>query len=250
MLTPARSCLLSLLACAVSATVAAAQTAPACPASGVVLVANGAGDLRHLTKGMTRAVSEARAPLAVETVLWSHGSGRYFVDLTDPCRHREAGLLLAGHVANYRRYYPHLRISLVGHSAGCAIILAAAEALPPGTVDRIVLLQPAVSPCYDLRPALACAREGVDVFISDRDWLVLGLGTAVLGTTDGKRGPAAGKVGFQAVVCNAHDAALYARLRQHHWHPSARAAGHNGGHGDSQSVLFIRSSVLPLVLPQ
>src|SRR5205823_309833 len=113
---------------------------------------------------------------------------------------------------------------------GCAVVLAAAECLPADSLDRIVLLAPAVSPCYDLRRALAGARRGADAFVSERDWLWLGVGTSVAGTPDGGRGPAAGRRGFQPPALAAGEEGLAWRLRQHAWHPCVEWTGNHGGH--------------------
>src|SRR5205807_1552488 len=83
------------------------------------------------------------------------------------------------------------------HSAGSAVCLAAAEALPPDSIERIILLSPSIASDYDLRPSLRSAREGIDVFCSRLDIWQLGLGVALVGTADGCRGcDAAGRVGF------------------------------------------------------
>jgi pimeloyl-ACP methyl ester carboxylesterase len=217
-------------------------------AQGVVIVCDGSGDFRTLSTGMAQAVVEAGAPLYVETFVWSHGYGRYVRDHTDHCNHLAQGYALAQRVLAWRRAYPCLKIYLAGHSAGNAVVLAAAERLPPDTVDRIVLLAPSVSPTYDLRPALASARGGIDAFVSDRDRFVLDFCMRVVGTADGRRGPAAGRVGFRPVVATPADAALYTRLRQHTWHPVMSWTGHAGGHYGNNRAGFVGAYVVPLFL--
>src|SRR5262249_54829266 len=159
-----------------------------------------------------------------------HGLGRYVIDHVDHCNHLEMGRGLAERVLAYRRHYPCLRIYLIGHSAGCAVVLAAADRLPPDSVDRIVLLAPSVSPAYHLRPAVAASREGLDACVSDRDRVILGLAMRIVGTADGRAGPAAGRVGFRPRPATPCDAALFGRLRQHTWHPAVSWTGHYGGH--------------------
>jgi pimeloyl-ACP methyl ester carboxylesterase len=215
-------------------------------AQGVVIVCDGSGDFRTLSTGLARAVVAARMPLYVETFVWSHGYGRYVIDHTDHRNHLAMGRLLAERVLAWRRCYPGLRIYLAGHSAGNAVVLAAAERLPPDTVDRIILLAPSVSPGYDLRPALTSAREGIDAFVSCNDRIVLDVAMRVVGTADRRWGPAAGRVGFRPVVCNACDAALYTRLRQHSWDPAVSWTGHEGGHYGSNRCRFLSAYVLPL----
>jgi hypothetical protein len=125
----------------------------------------------------------------------------------------------------------------------------AAESLPPGGVERVVLLAPSVSTDYDLRPALARSRQGIDVFYSRRDWLVLGLGMTFSGTTDRRLGAAAGRVGFRPVITDPGDRALYARLRQHEWEPDVAWTGHTGGHYGADEPGHVRARIVPLLVP-
>jgi len=92
--------------------------------------------------------------LLIETVLWSHGYGRYVTDHLDHANHLVQGARLAAEVIAYRQAYPGRKVHLVGHSAGCAVVLSAAERLPTGAVDDVILLAPSVWVSYDLRPAL------------------------------------------------------------------------------------------------
>jgi pimeloyl-ACP methyl ester carboxylesterase len=163
------------------------------------------------------------------------------------CHIVREGQRLARQVRNLRERRPDLPIYLVGHSAGCAIVLAAGDGLSPDSVERIILLAPSVSTRYDLRPALSCSRQGIDAFTSRSDWWVLGFGMWISGTTDRRWAPAAGRVGFQQVGTDPRDEALYARLHQHPWDPSWASTGHNGGHYGSFEDAFLRVYVLPLL---
>jgi pimeloyl-ACP methyl ester carboxylesterase len=223
-----------------------AASLPAGSPVGVVFIANGAGDVRALTHNLTQVVAEACLPLQVETVPWSRGHGRYIADQVDHGNHLAQGGRLAVQVAAYRQTYPARRIYLIGHSAGCAVLLAAAESLPPGSVDRIILLSPSVCQSYDLRPALSTARCGIDVFYSSQDRLMLGLGVKILGTAERDCRTAAGKEGFTPVIACPRDGALYSKLRQHPWESSVEWSGHGGGHFGSTQAGFLRAFVLPL----
>jgi pimeloyl-ACP methyl ester carboxylesterase len=213
----------------------------------VVFVANGSGDFRTASTNLCQAVAEAAAPLQVETFVWSRGYGRYVLDHTDHANHLAQGRRLAAQVAAYRQACPGRRLYLVGHSAGCAVVLAAAEALPPGGVDRIVLLAPSVCTAYDLRPALRTARCGIDVFHSSEDRLVLGLGMRIVGTAEHGCRTAAGQYGFTPVLAGPADAALYGNLRQHAWDPAVQWSGNDGGHYGSNRAGFLKAYVLPLL---
>jgi pimeloyl-ACP methyl ester carboxylesterase len=214
----------------------------------VAFVANGSGDFRTVSAGLAQAVAEAAAPLEVETFVWSHGWGRYATDHVCHANHLAQGLRLAAEVAAYRRAHPERRVSLVGHSAGCAVVLAAAELLPPDGVDRLVLLAPSVCVTYDLRPALRAARGGIDSFHSGEDRLILGLAVDIVGTAEGGCREAAGRCGFTPVIACPADAALYGKLRQHPWAPVVAWSGHAGGHYGSNQPGFLRAYVLPLLV--
>jgi pimeloyl-ACP methyl ester carboxylesterase len=248
---PATPGLFLLAACATGCAttrVALQPPAPCCGAAAVVFCADGAGNSAGLSSALRQAVAAEQVPLCVETVAWSYGPGRYLADQLDYAHAREAGCQLAARVTAYRQSYPDSRVYLVGHSAGSAVVLAAAENLPPASLERIVLLAPAVSGAYDLRPALCAARLGIDNFCSERDWAVLGLGVGLVGTTDRRWTSAAGRVGFRPVVGSPDDVALYAKLREHPWDACVTWTGNTGGHfGTYQEPRYLHAYVLPLL---
>jgi pimeloyl-ACP methyl ester carboxylesterase len=219
---------------------------PSGPVTGVVFCADGAGGFGYTTETLTQTVAQERLGLRVVYVPWSHGTGRMFADNGDWCNVRTQARQLASEVRSLRERDPALPIYLVGHSAGCAVLLEATTELPPASVERIVLLAPSVSPDYDLRPALAASRCGIDAFLSSADWVTLGLGMRLFGTTDRRWTAAAGKVGFRRPA-DPSAACLYARLREHFWEPSDACTGHRGGHYGSYEPAFLRSRVLPLL---
>jgi pimeloyl-ACP methyl ester carboxylesterase len=216
----------------------------------MVFCADGAGNTAGCSTAFRQAVAEERLPLCVEKVEWSYGPYRYLADEMGYTHAREAGCRLAAQVAAYRQASPDVTVYLVGHSAGSLVVLTAAENLPPGSVEDIVLLAPAVSARYDLRPALRCSRRGIDVFCSARDWAVLGLGVGIVGTTDRRWSAPAGRVGFKPVAATPEEADLYTRLREHRWDPSVAWTGNYGGHYDTYEYpCYLRTYVLPLMQP-
>jgi pimeloyl-ACP methyl ester carboxylesterase len=214
---------------------------------GVVFVANGSGDFRTVSRNLIQVVAETATPLQIETCVWSHGYLRYVIDHLDHANQLEHGGRLAAQIAAYRQVYHDRRIYLIGHSAGCAVVLAAAELLPPGSVDRIILLAPSVCETYDLRPALCTARSGIDVFHSSQDRIILGLAMHIVGTADHHCHTAAGQDGFTPIISSPTDAALYGKLRQHPWDPVVEWSGHHGGHYGSNEAGFLWAYVLPLL---
>jgi pimeloyl-ACP methyl ester carboxylesterase len=224
------------------------RASPAAPQPNVVYVANGAGDYRGLSSNLTMIASEARLVLDVETFEWSHGSRRVIADQVDHENQvAEANRLAA--LVTARRSQGAQKIFLVGHSAGTGVVLLAAERLPPDSIDRIALLAPSVCVDYDLRPALRTARHGIDVYYSQYDWFVLGLGVGMVGTADRDCRRAAGRYSFTPVVETPADATLYRqRLHQYPWELGATWAGNNGGHYGSIQPEFLREYVLPRLL--
>jgi pimeloyl-ACP methyl ester carboxylesterase len=215
----------------------------------VVFCADGAGGLGGTTSSFEQVIAQEKVPLHVEKVEWSHGSGRFLLDHVHWKNLQNKGEQLAQVALGWRTQFPDKRICFVGQSAGCAVVVLAAAAMPADSVDRIVLLAPSLSSGYDLRPALRSTREGIDVFYSNRDWFVLGLGMAFSGTTDRRLPPVAGRVGFRPIVATPADKALYTRLRQHPWDSSVSSTGHKGGHYGADEPGHIRACILPLLAP-
>jgi pimeloyl-ACP methyl ester carboxylesterase len=217
-------------------------------ASGVVYCADGSGGPGGTTAVLQEVVAHVKAPLRVEMVDWSHGRGRYMADHLHWKNIESSGERLAQQTIAFRQRYPSKRICYVGQSAGCAVVLVAAEKLPAGYVDRIVLLAASVSTRYDLRPSLRHAKEGIDNFSSRDDWFVLGLGMALSGTTDRDLAPAAGRVGFRQFANTPQDRAVYAKLREHPWEPSVSWTGNTGGHFGPSNPGHLQEVVIPMLL--
>jgi pimeloyl-ACP methyl ester carboxylesterase len=227
------------------------QPVPSCgcvaPNADVVFVADGSGDYRTTSAALCQAVSACAVPLRVETFVWSHGYGRMLADHVDHCNHLEEGRRLAATIAAVKQSCPDRAVYLVGHSSGCAVVLAAAEAAPPGSIERVVLLAPAVAHNYDLRPALRSCRQGIDVFISRRDIGALAIGTSIVGTADRRRSAAAGRIGFTPILTCPGDELLYAKLRIHPWDRAVEWTGNRGSHYGTLGQGFMRAYVLPLL---
>jgi pimeloyl-ACP methyl ester carboxylesterase len=214
---------------------------------GLVFVADGAGDFRATSQALRQAITEEELPLTLETFLWSHGYLRIIADQTDLPYTRLQGHRLAGRVRDCRVLYPDTPIYLVGHSAGAAVVLAAAEALPPGYLDRVILLSPSTPADYDLRGALRAVRTGIDVFHSPADGWYLRCGVFLTGLVRGRLSAPSGRGGFEPAVCSAEDAASYAKLHQYPWGPWLSWTGHEGGHFGCYQQGYLRAFVIPLL---
>ena len=213
-----------------------------------MFVVDGAGGSQNAPRAIAAVTDELRLPLHIRSFDWTHGQGRGLADVVDlPYAHCQ-GQRLAEEICQFRAAYPGVRIYVVGFSAGSTVALAAAERLPTDTLERIVLLAPSVSASYDIRGTMASARQGVDAFTSERDRFYLGLGTAAVGTSDGKREAAAGRVGFCPPVLSQEELWLTGRLRQHPWNPGDAWTGNEGGHSGSLQPAYLKAYVLPLFL--
>lgn len=217
------------------------------PSADGVFVADGSGDYRTTSKALCEATRACGKPLRIETFVWSHGYGRMLIDHVDHCNHLEEGRRLAAIIAAARQTCPEHAVYLVGHSSGAAVVLAAADASPPGSIERIVLLAPAVACNYDLRPALRAVRGRIDVFISRRDIGALGFGTGIVGTADRRWFAASGRVGFAPVLTCPGDELLYTKLRIHPWDRCVEWSGNHGSHYGTLEQGFMRAYVLPLL---
>ena len=123
---------------------------------GVVFIAEGVGGFDVSAAAARWAWPRAGVPHEVRQFEWSHGWGHVFKDLQDAAHLAQKARELAAEVRRVKADDPERPVYLVGKSGGSGLVLLAAEQLPPRTLERIILLSSAVSPAYDLRPALSC----------------------------------------------------------------------------------------------
>ncbi len=126
----------------------------ATPARGLVLVADGVGGLDLCGTGLRYMLGMARLPYTVELFPWGHGLGRWFADLTDVANQDRQAKLIAEAVRHFRSEHAEEPVFLVAKSGGTGLVVKALEQLEAESVERVVLLAPAVSPGYDLTRAL------------------------------------------------------------------------------------------------
>lgn len=218
---------------------------------GLVLVADGIGGLDLCAGSLGRLVPQCRLPLEVRTVRWGHGVGRWLADLTRSDNVARHAGQMAEQVREFLGRHPEGPVFLVGKSGGAGVVLRALEGLPEGSVERVVLLAPAVSPGYDLSKALRGVRRELVVFISPLDFALLGAGTWAFGTIDRVRGVGAGLVGFRGPdpgsMGGADAAAFAAKVRHVRWRPSMARVGYLGGHLAVDMPPFLRRYVVPLL---
>jgi hypothetical protein len=229
---------------------ALALWSPAWPAAmndtppGTVFVVGGVGGIDVLGPAALHALPRAGVVHELKEFVWTHGAGQVLQDLQDTAHQLKKGEELAELVRQRKQEKPDRPIYLIGKSGGTGIVLTAARLLPAGTLERIILLSPAVSPHYDLRPALRATRKQIVNYYSRGDWLVLGWGTSKFGTMDRFYGPSAGLVGFQRPRAG-DDLDLYDRLVQVHWTSDMIKTGHTGGHVGTSLPAFVARELAP-----
>jgi hypothetical protein len=202
-----------------------------------LVVAGAAGD-GPWYDGLRRGLVDGGAPRPVQTMTWGAPLPFSMLNLQSKPIHDAAEAKLARILSEWRAKHPDGRLTLVGHSAGCGVILGGLARVDGAQAETIVLLAPSLSPGYDLAPALKQVDGTMHVFHSTRDHLFLHWRTTTFGTYDNVRTPAAGHLGFTAT---------HPRLSQHPYDPAWEDLGNDGSHDGPLASSFVRSVIAPLV---
>jgi pimeloyl-ACP methyl ester carboxylesterase len=218
--------------------------------NGVVFVVGGVGGWDILGTASQWELPRVGIHHEVRDFVWTHGFGQPFKDLQDTPHLRRKADELAEEIRKVKKKDPRRPIYLIGKSGGAGLVLLAAERLPADTLDRIILLSAAVSPGYDLRPALRATWGEIVSFYSDNDQFVLNWGTTHFGTIDRIYGPSAGLHGFFLPdKLTPEDRALYRRLVQIPWTSAMIAEGYFGAHAGTSLPSFVGWEVAPWLRP-
>ncbi|MFW5690667.1 MAG: hypothetical protein ACOCXY_02535 [Planctomycetota bacterium] len=213
---------------------------------GLVIVLSGIEGRGPLNEAICRGLDTGGVDLAIENWEWATRMG-LVINQRSQQRNRQLSYDLADRVMRYKMQYPGNPVYLVGQSGGGAMAAWAAEAMPPDTpVDGVVMLAPSLSPEYMLDRALANVEQGIVNFHSSGDWMLLGLGTTIAGTMDGKHTASAGKSGFD-VPDHGTRRRLYGKLYQIGWTREMTRTGHSGGHMSSSASGFVAGYIAPLI---
>ena len=220
----------------------------------LVLVADGVGGFDLCGKSLAKVLKASGLPYTTRVLRWGHGVGRWYADLSNAANQDAWADKVAEAVRRYHDANPGAAVFLVGKSGGCVVIVKALERLSGGdggpVVDRAVLLAPALSPGYDLAPALENVRRDLVVYWSPLDVFILGAGTRIFGTSDRVFCSGAGRVGFlrpRAGDASPARLALYKKLRQIRWSARMSSTGYLGGHLGTDSPRFLKKYVAPLL---
>jgi len=212
---------------------------------GYVLLLPGVANKPASMTGIAGGLRDAGIDCAIERDLWGSRPFGELKNVQSLERNRKWAADRAGRLAEYRCSHPEQPITLIGYSGGGAIALFVCESLPTDVkVDRLILLASAVSPDYDLAPALEHCRRGIVNVYSHEDWFNAGLLTETFGTMDRKKTSTAGRLGF--LDANGK-LAVRDGLTQIAWTPDWRKLGHWGGHLGYESRTWAREVLAPLI---
>jgi hypothetical protein len=181
----------------------------------------------------------------VQKFFWTHGIGQPLKDLQDRDNIEQKSIELFELLQTLLA--EGASVQVVAKSGGSIIAVKALERLPSNSVVSVVLLSPAISPGYDLSPALRAVDKKMVCFYSKLDRVYLSLGTSVFGTSDGVRGTSAGCVGFEAPAPGAAEAEQYSKLEQVPWEPSMLTRLHIGMHLGNSMLPWLLKYVVPVL---
>ncbi len=215
----------------------------------VLVVVDGVGRFQFAPYVIRRVVRELDLP--IETVMYDWQTpivGEIWTDLTWHRRNRVMGAKLARRLLQMHRDNPGRPIHVFAYSGGASVGVFACESLRGRkVVNTLLLVAPALSPGFDLTPALR-AVDRCKILVSPRDSVVLGLGTRLLGTSDRVHGQSAGMVGFQGMGDLPRGSKSdYDRCWQIRWNASLRGDGNYGGHAGWIATPFLRRYLMRLL---
>jgi hypothetical protein len=205
----------------------------------------GIGGYRGVDRALLRGLRDGGFDASLKPYDWT-GEDAGLAALVATQRHRAESTQIARMIVDHAARRPGGRITVTAHSAGTGIITWALEQLPSTVqVDTVVFIAPALSPQYDLSRALARVRDKIYVLYSPYDAAVLGMGTKMLGTVDGVKAEASGKLGF--TMPPTADKAQYDKLVQIPYQSQWIKLGNIGDHIGGMSRPFVKAIVAPLL---
>ena len=222
-------------------------------AHGYVVVLPGVEGSSTLNRSVAQGLADGGVQGAIEVHDWTLGPGwmSAVINLRAQSHNRLEASKIAEKIVQYQNKHPGRPVHIIGHSGGGGIAVYVLESLPPRRkVTSAILLAPALSPGYDLRPALRHVERGIYNFYSPYDVGFLGLGTSVAGTIDGRHTRAAGAVGFTMPSgLGPDDTRLYTeKLHQQRYMSKMAESGHPGTHVGWANRRFVAEWLAPTIL--
>ena len=151
-------------------------------------------------------------------------------------------------IQKIRRAHPNDFFLLTSHSGGVGIAAWALEQLPPGVVvDEWLMLSGAVSPHFDLSPALMHVHGPAIAFNSILDG-VLGTGTRLFGTVDRVDTDSGGRIGYSMPLFG--DPIQYVKLMHVPYTSAWLRFGNSGDHIGVMTRAFGKFVLAPTAIDE
>lgn len=214
----------------------------------VLFIVDGVGGFQFGLSAARKVFRDEQIPIGTVFYKWQFGLvGEIWTDLMWYKRNRKMAEKLAHKITDFHHEHPETIIHLWSISGGAGIAIFACELLEQQIIDTLILACPAMSPQYNLAPAMRNANRCY-ALTSSNDYCILGVGTRIFGTTDRRFTRAAGMVGFQLPEdLSDEDINVYERFREIRWEPSWQKEGHHGGHLTWVTDHFIRGHLVPIL---
>ena len=198
----------------------------------IVMLLDGVGGFQFIPLLVRKVVREKNLPISTTWFRWQTPiPGLMLVDLMWRTRNRRQAEELAAKMLALHQEHPGARLHIIGYSGGTGIAIFGLESLAGRVpIETLILAAPAISPDYNLAPAMQGVQRAY-VLVSCRDTWLLGAGTRIFGTMDRKAVRSAGLVGLTMPPgLTAEEKASYGRIQVVEWCDEFRNLGHRGGH--------------------
>ena len=207
---------------------------------GLTFILGGIEGPSPYNRAMACAVLESGYRGAVRRIDWNAGIPliRSLINLMSRRHQKRFAEEVARQIIEHQRKHPHAPVCLIAQSGGALVVVRALELLPPDTkVHTAVLLAPSISPAYDISVAASKCTHGLVSVGGPGDYMFLGVGTTLFGSSDRIFGPSAGWVGWHH-----HGRPDFQELR---WHPAWLRFGYLGNHTTTSSRAFLANVIAP-----
>lgn len=215
---------------------------------GYVIILPGIEGYSFWNKSIVNGLVDAGLPYGIEIHDWTFTRHIPLINLRFGRHHRSQSDIIAGKIVRYREQHPDAPLYLIGHSGGGAMTLYSLAKLPEGVnVTGGLLLGPAISPVYNVQPALHHTTRGIWNFPSVFDVFFLALGTTIFGTIDGHHWAAAGCLGFRGTECPTDEACLDPHYREIPFRFEMSRHWNFGGHFGYVNRRFVAHWLAPIL---
>lgn len=212
---------------------------------GYVIILPGIEGRSFFNRSIARGLADAGVPYGIEIDDWTWKWPLMLYNLRSARLHRQQSARIAAKIEDYRSRHPEQPVYLIGHSGGAAVSVLTLERLNDATtITGAVLLGCALSPRYPLETALRKTTQGIWNVTSLGDLLIIGLGTLLFGTIDGKLSVSAGVTGFNSAALPGE---LQERLHEIPFRSEFLRSRNFGGHFGYTARPFVRRYLAPLL---